>query len=77
MWYCWCLCRYLVFFSPLDAFYSLCHFTPLFLVLGILKEISRAKKVYSGIGMAAAVYPNSMLAMAVVGMLKGKQQLCK
>ena len=63
--------RYLVFFSPLDVFFALCHFTPLNLLLWIVKELSRAKKVYSGVVMAAGYYSNSLLAMAVVGMLKG------
>ena len=60
-----------MFFSPIDVFFALCHFTPLNLLLWILKELSRAKKVYSGVVMAAGVYPDSLLAMVVVGMLKG------
>ena len=64
-------CRYLVFFSPLDICYGLCHFIPVNLALWVVKELARAKKAYSGVTMAAVVYPDSLLAMAVVGMLKG------
>ena len=63
--------RYLIFFSPFDICYGLCHFLPVNLILWIIKELVRAKKVYSGVKMAANVYPNSLLAMAIVGMFKG------
>lgn len=67
-------CRYLVFFSPLDVCYGLCHFVPVNLALWVVKELARAKKAYSGVLMASTVYPDSLLAMAVVGMLKGEVQ---
>jgi hypothetical protein len=62
-----------VFFSPLDICYALCHFTPLYLTLWVLKELSRAKKVYKGVLMASVVYPESVIAMAVAGTLVGKE----
>ena len=65
------LSRYIVFLSPHDIGYSLCLTTPIQLILYMIEEFARAKKVFSGITMAAAVYPKSLLAMAVVGMLKG------
>ena len=63
--------RYIVFLSPYDIGYALCLATPIQLILYIIEEFGRAKKVYSGVTMAAGVYPKSLLAMAVVGMLKG------
>lgn len=36
-----------------------------------IHEFARAKKVLSGVTMAAALYPNSLVAMAIVGMFKG------
>ena len=65
----------MVFLSPFDVGYALCLATPIQLILYTIEEFARAKKVYAGVAMAAAVYPNSMLAMAVVGMLKGKLHL--
>ena len=65
------LSRYIVFLSPHDIGYSLCLTTPIQLILYMIEEFARAKKVFSGVTMAAAVYPKSLLAMAVVGMLKG------
>ena len=66
------LSRYIVFLSPHDIGYSLCLTTPIQLILYMIEEFARAKKVFSGVTMAAAVYPKSLLAMAVVGMLKGE-----
>ena len=66
--------RYMIFLSPYDIGYALCLSSPIQLILYIIEEFARAKKVYNGVAMAAAVYPQSMLAMAVVGMLKGTAQ---
>ena len=60
-----------MFLSPYDIGYALTHATPVQLTLYIIEEFARAKKVYSGVVMASAVYPQSLVAMAVVGMLKG------
>ena len=49
----------------------LTFFTPLKLVLLLVEELARAKKIFAGVTLAASVYPNSLLAMAVVGMFKG------
>ena len=64
-------CRYLIYFSPFDVFYYLCAATPVRLMLLTIHEFARAKKVMSGVTMAAALYPNSLVAMAIVGMFKG------
>ena len=63
--------RYLIYFCPFDVFYYLCAATPVRLTLLAVHEFARAKKVLSGVTMAAALYPNSLVAMAIVGMLKG------
>ena len=65
-------CRYLIYFSPFDVFYYLCAATPVRLMLLTIHEFARAKKVLSGVTMAAALYPNSLVAMAIVGMFKGR-----
>lgn len=62
--------RYLVFFSPLDVFVYLCALWPLELLLTVVEEFGRAKKLLSGVGMAHALYPSSVFAMAIAGMLK-------
>lgn len=64
--------RYLIFFSPLDLFYLLTLLTPLRLVLLLVKELARAKKIFAGVTLATSVYPQSLLAMAIVGMFKGE-----
>ena len=64
--------RYLIYFCPFDVFYYLCAATPVRLMLLTIHEFARAKKVLSGVTMAAALYPNSLVAMAIVGMFKGR-----
>ena len=63
--------RYFIFFSPLDICYFLCAAAPVHLLLYTVEEFGRAKKVLSGVTMASELYPQSMVAMAIVGMLKG------
>jgi len=41
------------------------------LILHTIEEFARAKKVLSGVVMAMALYPDSVVAMAIVGMFKG------
>lgn len=36
-----------------------------------IEELARAKKVLDGVRLAAAVYPNSLIVMALVGMFRG------
>jgi len=69
------LCWYLIYFSPFDVFYYLCAATPVQLILHTIEEFARAKKVLSGVVMAMTLYPNSMVAMAIVGMFKGNSVL--
>ena len=63
--------RYLIFLGPLDVCYHLCSVLPVQLLLFTLEEVGRAKKIVSGVSAASALYPQSLVAMAVVGLLKG------
>ncbi len=40
-------------------------------MLLLVEELARAKKIFAGVTLAASVYPQCLLAMAVVGMFKG------
>jgi hypothetical protein len=62
---------YLVFFSPLNVCFYLCSSMPLQVALFTVEEVARAKKILSGVTAASAHYPHSLIAMAVVGTLKG------
>lgn len=63
--------RYFIFFSPLDVCFFVCAATPVQLTLFFVEEIGRAKKILSGVTAASALYPHSILAMAIIGMIKG------
>ncbi|KAL1236763.1 Trimeric intracellular cation channel [Trichinella spiralis] len=62
---------YIVFYSPFDIAYKTVKFFPIKLILLILKEIHRTNKVYSAVGHAMQLYPNSYLIMAIIGVAKG------
>lgn len=63
---------YLIFFSPFDVFYYLCKITPVWLLLNIVEELGKAKKIMAAVEMAFGVYnAPSLLAVAVVAMFKG------
>ncbi|KRX20721.1 Trimeric intracellular cation channel type B-A [Trichinella nelsoni] len=62
---------YIVFYSPFDIAYKTVKFFPIKLILLILKEIHRTNKVYSAVGHAVQLYPNSYLIMAIIGVAKG------
>ena len=64
--------RYLVFLSPLDTCFHWCSALPVQLALFSVEEVGRAKKILSGVTAASALYPESVLAMAIVGLVKGK-----
>lgn len=49
----------------------MCAATPVQLTLFFVEEIGRAKKILSGVTAASALYPHSILAMAIIGMIKG------
>lgn len=65
------VCWYLVFFSPFDLFYKFVKFLPVKIVLCILKEVLRARKVYEGVTHSLHLYPNSYVIIVLVGAMKG------
>lgn len=65
------LCWYLVFFSPFDMVYKLTKVVPVKIVLSVLKEVLRARKVYDGVAHALHIYPNSYVIVVLVGCMKG------
>ena len=53
-------------------FYYLCKITPVWLLLNIVEELGKAKKIMAAVEMAFGVYnAPSLLAVAVVAMFKG------
>jgi len=62
---------YLIFYSPFDFGYKVCKFLPVKLILSLMKEVIRCKKIHDGVVHAGAVYPNSYFIMITVGTLKG------
>lgn len=56
---------------PFDFGYKLFKFLPIKILLSVMKEIIRCKKVNDGVQHAAAIFPNSPLIMILVGVLKG------
>ena len=67
--------RYLIFLGPLDICFHVCASLPVQLALYTVEEVGRAKKILSGVTAASHLYPDSLLAMAVVGLLKGESIL--
>lgn len=65
------LCWYLVFFSPFDVFYKFIKFTPVKVVISVMKEVLRVRKVYDGVAHALHIYPNSYVIVVLVGCMKG------
>jgi hypothetical protein len=60
-----------VFFSPFDVFYKFVKLMPVKIVLSVLKEVLRVRKVYEGVAHALHIYPNSYVIIILVGCLKG------
>ncbi|GIY44349.1 trimeric intracellular cation channel type 1B.1 [Caerostris darwini] len=62
---------YVIFYTPFDIGYKIFKFLPIKLVLALMKEVIRCKKVHDGVVHAAKIYPNSYLIMIIIGTLKG------
>ncbi|GFY47150.1 trimeric intracellular cation channel type 1B.1 [Trichonephila inaurata madagascariensis] len=62
---------YVIFYAPFDIGYRVFNFLPVKLVLAVMKEVIRCKKIHDGVIHAANIYPNSFLIMIVIGTLKG------
>ena len=62
----------LVFFSPGDFFYKLVKVQPIYVVICVIKEVFRAKKIFAGLQDGKAAYPNSPYLIPVtVAVIKG------
>lgn len=57
---------------PFDFGYKVCKFLPIKLILAVMKEVMRVKKVHDGVVHAGKIYPNSYVIMIIIGTLKGK-----
>ena len=64
--------RYIVNYFPFDIFYKLNRFMPIRLIVCVLKEIQRTKKIYLGVKMASRKHPENVLLWLTIGMIKGK-----
>jgi len=62
---------YLVFYAPFDFLCTLCKIKPIKIVLYVMKEIHRVKKVKGGVATAAKVFPHNYVIMLIIGTLKG------
>lgn len=62
---------YAVFYTPFDFAYKIFKFLPVKLVLAVMKEVIRCKKVHDGVVHAAKIYPNGYLIMVIIGTIKG------
>jgi len=65
-----------MFYSPFDITYKLAKFLPINIVIGSMKEIYRAKKVYEGVSHAWKVFPNAWLILVFTGVVKGSGPSC-
>ncbi|XP_055953373.1 trimeric intracellular cation channel type 1B.1-like [Argiope bruennichi] len=62
---------YVIFYMPFDIGYKVFKFLPVKLILALMKEVIRCKKVHDGVVHAAKIYPNGYLIMIIIGTLKG------
>lgn len=61
----------MVFFSPFDTVYKLIKLMPIKIILSVLKEIQRSRKIYDGVNHGFHLYPNSYIIIALCGAIKG------
>ncbi|XP_015910217.1 trimeric intracellular cation channel type 1B.1 [Parasteatoda tepidariorum] len=62
---------YIIFYTPFDFGYKVFKFLPVKIILAVMKEIIRCKKVHDGVVHAAKIYPNGYLIMIIIGTIKG------
>jgi trimeric intracellular cation channel len=66
------VCWYLVFYSPLDIVARSLRFLPVRIVVGVGKEVHRAKKIFDGVHSTLAIYPDGYIIVIIIGAVKGK-----
>lgn len=64
VWYC-------INYAPFDFVYKLCKFTPIKLIISLLKEVQRANSVHHGILFAMKNFSGSHIVVGMFGILKG------
>ncbi|XP_035229280.1 trimeric intracellular cation channel type 1B.1-like [Stegodyphus dumicola] len=62
---------YVIFYTPFDFGYKVFKFLPVKIMLAMMKEVIRCKKVHDGVVHAAKIYPNGYLIMIIIGTMKG------
>ena len=65
--------RYLLNYSPFDLVYKIVRFTPIRLVISVMKEIQRTSKIHHAVVYAMKLYPNSYIIIGLIGIAKGKK----
>lgn len=68
-----CLYRYLIFYSPLDGVYRFTAMLPIKVVLSVMKEVTRSKKILSGITLAKSKYQDNLPIMISIAWAKGQK----
>ncbi|KAG8187686.1 hypothetical protein JTE90_025213 [Oedothorax gibbosus] len=62
---------YATFYLPFDVGYKLFKFLPVKIILSVMKEVIRCKKVQDGVLHAIKIYPNSFIIAIIIGTVKG------
>jgi len=62
---------YAIHYSPFDICYKVAKFLPLKVVMAVMKEFYRVKKINDGVTHAAKLYPNAYLILVIIGIIKG------
>ncbi|XP_043952471.1 trimeric intracellular cation channel type B [Gambusia affinis] len=62
---------YLIFYSPLDGVYRFTAMLPIKVVLSVMKEVTRSKKILSGITLAKSKYQDNLPIMISIAWAKG------
>lgn len=57
---------------PFDFGFKVCKFLPVKLILSVMKEVLRCRKVFDGVSTAARIFPNGYISMILIGVIKGK-----
>ncbi|PAA48182.1 hypothetical protein BOX15_Mlig007434g2 [Macrostomum lignano] len=66
---------YVINYFPFDLAYKVAKFAPVHLVVCIVKEVHRTRKIYDGVGVAYKLYPNAYLIVIAIGVFKGSGYL--
>ncbi|XP_064626467.1 trimeric intracellular cation channel type 1B.1-like isoform X2 [Lineus longissimus] len=62
---------YFINYSPFDLVYKIARFLPFKIILYMLKEVQRTKKIFDGVTIAAKLYPGSYIVIVLIGIVKG------